>query len=154
MTSKYILSFPFNTSKYPCFFLCCMCVRWSLHFAAFGFFKAVVVTSVKSLGHLQNFPLSLWCHPFGCVWLNESPSGNAQTCDTLIHRVYAWLQTCGRLQRRGKMQQNQHPSVCGNCVVYSLNNKLHGAVCFSREASSLLAGEEISSVVWNLKVVH
>jgi len=50
------------------------------------------------------------------------------------------------------MQQNQHPSVCGNCVVCSLNNKLHGAVCLSREAISLLAGEEISHVVWNLKV--
>jgi len=52
------------------------------------------------------------------------------------------------------MQQNQYPSVCGNCVVYSLNNKLHGAVCLSREASSVVAGEEISRVVWNLKVPY
>jgi len=52
------------------------------------------------------------------------------------------------------MQQNQHPSVCGNRVLCSLNNKLHGAVCLSREAVSLLAGEEISHVVWNLKVPY
>jgi len=52
------------------------------------------------------------------------------------------------------MQQNQHPSVCGNCVVCFLNNKLHGAVCLSREVISLLAGEEISHVVWNLKVPY
>jgi len=52
------------------------------------------------------------------------------------------------------MQQNQHPSVCGDCLVCSLNNILHGAVCLSREAISLLAGEEISHVVWILKVPY
>jgi len=36
------------------------------------------------------------------------------------------------------MQQNQHPPVCGNFVVYSLNNIFHGAV-FLVKLSSLFS---------------
>ena len=54
--SKCFLYFPFSPSaKFPRYFVACAMrpiVRWSLPFVAFGFFfKAVIVTSVKYLGH-------------------------------------------------------------------------------------------------------
>jgi len=64
--SKNILSFPFSlSSKYilaHIFALAALTltVRWSLYFAAFGFFfKAVIVTWVKSEGH-SPFSYTFW----------------------------------------------------------------------------------------------
>jgi hypothetical protein len=51
------------------------------------------------------------------------------------------------------MQQNQHPSVCVIlCRIFPKEETSWS--CLSREASSLLAGEEIYRVVGNLKVPY
>jgi hypothetical protein len=48
-------------------------VRLSLHFVVFGFFfKAVVVTSIKSLGHSpDSYMLLISCHQFEAISQNH-----------------------------------------------------------------------------------
>jgi len=64
-------------------------VRWSLHFVACGFFfKAIIVTSVKSLGHS---PVSLMVLINFVIIIKQPSPNNLSTCSGILSFPVAYL---------------------------------------------------------------